>query len=161
MTALVGIKISRCFVVGATLASLLVCQSNLYGIESNELTADENDVGYYADLGWRISAGVANALEAAVKLLEADPHVAIEFLVHGKDMRLFIDGATRRKPRLVDLSRKLARSGAKILVCDHALSFKGVTLEGFPAYFATVGYVPERVTELKRRVYRALHEPPK
>lgn len=153
-------KILRYSIVAASLAIVLIGQSELAALESNEPTLADNDAGYYADLGWRTSAGVANALEAAVKLLESDPNADIEFLVHGKDMRLFIDGATRKKPRIVELGSRLANSGAKFLVCDHALSFKGVTLKDFPAYFDTVGYVPERVTELKRKGYRALHEPP-
>ncbi|MEM7465646.1 MAG: hypothetical protein AAF387_02045 [Pseudomonadota bacterium] len=117
--------------------------------------------GYYADLGWRTPAGVANALEAAAKVLETDPEANIEFLVHGKDMRVFMEGAARRNPRLVALSERLASSGAKFRVCDHALSFKGVGLDDFPNHFGTVDYVPDRVNELKREGYSHLHEPPR
>lgn len=115
---------------------------------------------YYADLGWRTAAGVANALDAAAKVLADNPTAKIEFLVHGKDMRLFIDGATRRKPRIVALSNTLASKQVKFRVCDHALSFKGVSFDNFPDHFEAVDYVPERVKELRALGYQDLHAPP-
>ena len=128
--------------------------------DNNPTSPSEKAPGFYADLGWRTSAGVANALEAAKIILEQQPDADVEFLVHGKDMRLFIDGATRRKPRIVALSQQLAAQGARFRVCDHALSFKGVTLKDFPTHFETVDYVPERVIELRNDGYQALHKPP-
>lgn len=143
----------------ASLFVLFANQSSAVELKESHIT--EPNAGYFADLGWRTSAGVANALEAALAILEADPEADVEFLVHGKDMRLFIDGATRRKPRIVDLSERLAANGAKFRVCDHALSFKGVTLKHFPTHFDTVEYVPDRVTELRSRGFVDLHKPPK
>ena len=147
---LLKISLVFCTVISTSLAD-----------EDYSTPSPEKATGFYADLGWRTSAGVANALEAAKKVLEQQPDADIEFLVHGKDMRLFIDGATRRKPRIVALSQQLAAQGAKFRVCDHALSFKGVELKDFPAHFETVDYVPERVTELRSHGYQALHQPPR
>lgn len=153
------LKSVKGFLAGLTL--LLTQASNAIELEKVSAPGAGDSAGYFADLGWRTSAGVANALEAAIEILEANPDADIEFLVHGKDMRLFIDGATRRKPRIVELSERLAANGAKFRVCDHALSFKGVTLEHFPAHFGTVDYVPDRVTELRSKGFADLHKPPK
>ncbi len=146
------------FLAGLTV--LLAQASNAIEVEKVSGPEADDSAGYFADLGWRTSAGVANAWEAAIEIFESNPKADIEFLVHGKDMRLFIDGATRRKPHIVELSEKLAANGAKFKVCDHALSFKGVTLEHFPAHFGTVDYVPDRVTELRSKGFADLHKPP-
>ena len=128
-----GKRVATLVLLSAGVGSIF-SSSTVLGADDSQAFAFEKPngpTGYFANLGWRSSAGVANALNEAGQILQKNPNAKIEFLVHGKDMRLLIDGATRRKPRIVALSQQLAAQGARFRVCDHALSFKGVTLKDY------------------------------
>ena len=146
----------RKFGVSLLCSALLLADANA-GSEEGAAGSDATN-RYYMDLGWRTPAGVAKALTTAEATLAADPDAVVEILVHGKDMRLFVNGAQRRNPGIVALSDRLAGTGqVRFRVCDHALNFKGYPLERFPDHFGTVDYVPERVNELRDKGYASLH----
>lgn len=111
----------------------------------------------YMNLGWQESAGVTTALNRAAEIIERDPDAKIEFLVHGKNIKMFADGKKTRRESMIRLGRELAKNeGVTFRVCDHALLYKSLTMDKMPSYFTTVDYVPDRIYALRKEGYEAL-----